>query len=242
MIRLLKDPNDGLKVQNNNLEDKGDSVSAYESHTVKSYDQALSQMTGDCVAMGKLVEEQLRLSAEALQARNNDIAIETSKRDQEVNALEHSINQQGLKMLALRQPMASDLRLVIGTMKIARDLERMGDYAANIAKRASKINAGAELGPTQAVLAMARLAEPILRDALLAYQNQDIELAKSVESKDDVLDEAYNALLTELMSYMQTHPDDIKLCTHLIFIAKNFERVGDRATNIAETVQFIVLG
>jgi phosphate transport system protein len=231
-----------LGLENNNLADKDTTVTAYESHTVKSYDQALSQMTGDCASMGKLVEEQLRQAAEALQARNNDIATETSKRDLEVNALESSINQQGLKMLALRQPMASDLRLVIGTLKIARDLERMGDYAANIAKRASKINAGDELGPTQAVLAMARLAEPILHDALLAYETQDIDLAKKVESMDDVLDEAYNALLTEIMSYMQTHPDDIKLCTHLIFIAKNFERVGDRATNIAETVQFIVLG
>jgi phosphate transport system protein len=231
-----------LGLENNNLADKDTTVTAYESHTVKSYDQALSQMTGDCASMGKLVEEQLRQAAEALQARNNDIATETSKRDLEVNALESSINQQGLKMLALRQPMASDLRLVIGTLKIARDLERMGDYAANIAKRASKINAGNELGPTQAVLAMAQLAEPILHDALLAYETQDIDLAKKVESMDDVLDEAYNALLTEIMSYMQTHPDDIKLCTHLIFIAKNFERVGDRATNIAETVQFIVLG
>ena len=217
-------------------------MSSFEQHTVKSYDQALSQFTNDCIAMGKLVQEQLAMSVMAITSRDNNMAIKTSERDKEVNALDVSINQQGLKMLALRQPMALDLRLIIGTMKIARDLERMGDYAASVAKRAAKINMLADSLPVQTIIKMSHLAEPILSNALLAYQNRDGNLAKTIESQDDMLDDAYHILLTEIIEYMQSHPDEIAICTHLIFIAKNFERVGDRATNIAETVQFIVSG
>jgi phosphate transport system protein len=142
----------------------------------------------------------------------------------------------------LRQPMAGDLRLIIGSMKIARDIERIGDYAANLAKRARTLNGQETIGLTHSLLQMASLVQPLIRSAMDAYSCQDISLADATLHQDDAVDTAYKVLITDLMQYMASHGEDVVICTNLLFMSKNLERIGDRATNVAENVHFIVDG
>jgi phosphate transport system protein len=212
------------------------------SHIVKSYDKELTAIVETIARMGGLVEQQFAAAIQAIHARDNEIAGRAFASDTAIDELEHALNQLALKVLALRQPMASDLRLIIGSMKIARDLERMGDYAANLAKRARTLNVNERMAVTSTFLRMANLVAPVLHDVIDAYTQEDVAKADAAYASDDAIDDAYNALVEDLIRYMQEHPEHIKTCTHLLFMAKNMERIGDRATNVAETVHFIVSG
>ena len=212
------------------------------NHIVKSYDQELAQLVRYAAQMGSLVEEQFAAAIQAIHARDNEIAGRTFASDTAIDTLENELNELALRILALRQPMAGDLRLIIGSMKIARDLERIGDYAASLAKRSRNLNAVEKISPTITLVRMANQVSPILKQIVDAYTNNDVDQATAAYEHDDIIDESYHNLITELMQYMQKHPESIKECTHLLFMAKNLERIGDRATNIAETVHFIVKG
>jgi phosphate transport system protein len=209
-------------------------------HIVKAYDAELNQLRGFIVQMGSLVEDQFREAIQAVHARDNDIAVHAFASDVDIDSLEFELNELALKLLALRQPMASDLRLIIGTMRIARDLERMGDYAANLAKRARKLNIADPMTVTAALLRLANLVGPVIHGAVDAFASDDLNKAAAINALDDPIDEEYNRFIKEVVAYMQAHPTHIETCSQLLFMAKNLERIGDRATNIAETVQFIL--
>ncbi len=212
------------------------------NHTVKSYDQELAQIVNTVAEMGSLVERQTASALQAIHSRDNEIAGKAFTSDNEIDQLEHLLNERALQILALRQPMAGDLRLIVGAMKIARDLERIGDYAANLAKRARKLNKVAPLAPTAGLIQIGNLVAPIVTDVINAFTNNDTTLADLAYAKDEAVDEAYKKFLRELIQFMQSNPDTLDTTTHLLFMAKNIERIGDRATNIAETVHFIVKG
>lgn len=212
------------------------------THIVKSYDQELQQIVELTARMGSLAEQQFATAVQAIHARDNAIAKQAFESDNAIDALEHELNDLTLRVLALRQPMASDLRLIIGSLKIARDLERIGDYAASLAKRARVLNAGDKMPVTSTLLRLTSLITPMLKNVIDAYTQDDLAKADHAYASDDAIDTAYHALVDDVMTYMQGHPGQIKACTQLLFMAKNIERIGDRATNIAETVHFIVAG
>ena len=162
--------------------------------------------------------------------------------DTRIDELEHQISIMAVRMLALRQPMAQDLREVVAALKISGDLERIGDYAANVAKRAIALSHTPPIQPANGIPRMARLAQQIIKDVLDAYIEHDADKALEVWQRDEEVDEMYTSLFRELLTYMMEDPRNISPCTHLLFIAKNIERIGDHATNVAETVHFLVLG
>jgi phosphate transport system protein len=147
-----------------------------------------------------------------------------------------------VRMLALRQPMAQDLREVVAAIKIASDIERIGDYAKNIAKRAIVLATHAPLKPVASIPRMSQLALQIIKDVLDAYIEKDAEGARAAWRRDEEVDEMYNSVFREMLTYMMEDPRNIGPCTHLLFIAKNIERIGDHATNVAEIVYFLVHG
>lgn len=211
-------------------------------HIVRSYDQELAQISTLTAQMGGLVEQQLQQSLRALHARDNELAAKTYENDNSIDSVEQEINDLSLKVLALRQPMASDLRLIVGSMKIARDLERIGDYAASLAKRSYALNSSGKLPLSASLLRLGNLVAPMVLDAIAAYSSIDVARAEQILDNDAPIDDAYDRMVGEIITHMQTNPDDIKLCTHVLFMAKNLERIGDRCTNIAETVFFMDSG
>jgi phosphate transport system protein len=214
----------------------------HQDHIVKAYDDELKQLTRWVQEMGDHVLQQYDDAVMAMNTRDDALAARAFTNDNTVDVLEQQLNELALRMLALRQPMAGDLRLIIGAMRIARDLERIGDYAANLAKRARTLNAVPPLSVTNAVVETARLARPIIQEAVSSFIEKDSEKAANALTQDDLIDEAYHQLVRHLIAHMQENPADIATCTQLLFTAKNLERIGDRATNIAETVQFIISG
>jgi phosphate transport system protein len=212
------------------------------AHIVKAYDSELNQLRGYIVRMGEIVKGQLAEAINAIHNRDDDRARHAFAADGEVDALEYALNELAFKILALRQPMAGDLRLIIGSMRIARDMERIGDYAASLAKRTRKLNMAPELPVTNTVIRLGNLVIPVLHDAVEAFAREDAARAADINAMDDPIDDLYMVLVQEAIDYMQRHSDSVALCSQLLFMAKNLERIGDRATNIAETVQFIVAG
>ena len=162
--------------------------------------------------------------------------------DSRIDELEQEVSAQVVRLLALRQPMAQDLREVVGSLKTSADIERIGDYAANVAKRSIILNQSAPVQLTYALPRLARLAENLVRDVLAAYHENDADRALAAWARDEELDEQYTGLFRELLTYMMEDPRNITPCTHLLFCAKNIERIGDHATNIAETIYYIVTG
>lgn len=211
-------------------------------HTVKSYDEELDHMTNAILEMGGIVEQQLAGAIHALIRRDVELADKVIRDDLQVDELEHGVDQQVVRLLALRQPMAVDLRLITAALKISSELERIGDYAANIAKRVSALNQIEPLRPTSSIARMAQIAQAMIKDVLDAFVERDVDKAMAVWRRDEDVDEMYNSLFRELLTYMMEDPRHITPCTHLLFVAKNIERVGDHATNIAETVNFVVEG
>jgi phosphate transport system protein len=213
-----------------------------QEHIVKSFDERLETLSNRIAQMGGLAESQLSAAMEAITRRDSQVAEHTVAQDDKLDELEAEIEAHAVQLLALRQPMADDLRLVIAAIKIANDLERIGDLAKNIAKRALVLNRAEPMRITQGLAGMGRQALKQVVDVLDAYSAQDTAKARSVRQGDEAIDEMYNSLFRELLTYMMEDPRTIGLCTHLLFVAKNLERIGDHATNIAETVVFEIEG
>ena len=212
-------------------------------HIVKSYEDELNTLTADCARMGGLTEAQVGDALDAVVKRDQALAESVVGRDERLDVLEADIERKAIRLIALRQPMANDLRKTVAAMKIASNLERCGDLAKNIAKRTMILNEAEPISPlTRSIERMGRLVSTRLRDVLDAYTASEVERALSVWSTDDEVDEHYNALFRELLTYMMGDPRTITACTHLLFMAKNLERIGDHATNIAETVHYEITG
>ena len=211
-------------------------------HIVKSYDQELKRLHAILTEMGGLVESQVALAVRAVVDKDAAAANRAIETDPKVDALEREAEQFVIRLIALRQPMAQDLRQIISALKITGDLERIGDYAANVAKR-SMVLAQFHLPYSLTGLAhMGRLVQENLKLIIDAVGEADADKALTVWRSDAAIDEIYDALFRELVTYMMEDPRNITPCTHLLFIAKNLERVGDHATNVAELVYYTVKG
>lgn len=211
-------------------------------HIIKSYDEELQRLDNTITQMGGLAESQLAAAIEAVMKRDSDLATEVIEGDVQIDQLEREIEGLVVRLLALRQPMARDLRHSIAALKIASDLERIGDYAANVAKRSIALNQTPPVKPVYAIPRMGRLGQAMIKDILDAYVERDADKALAVWLRDEELDEMYTSLFRELLTYMIEDPRNITACTHLLFIAKNLERIGDHTTNVAETLYFLVHG
>lgn len=211
-------------------------------HIVTSYDQELKQLRENLIRMGGLAEAQLDASIQAIVRRDVSLADRILRDDDKIDFLEQEIDSQVVRLLALRQPIGADLREIISALKIASDLERIGDYAANVAKRAMALSMATPVRTMNALPRMGFLAQEIIKDVLDAMVEQDEEKAVTARRRDEELDELYTSLFRELLTYMMEDPRTITPCTHLLFIAKNVERIGDHATNIAETIYFQITG
>jgi phosphate transport system protein len=217
-------------------------MSGAPEHLVKSYDQELKRLRNMMTQMGGIVETQVALAADAIMRRDAAAATRAVEEDPKVDALEREIETFVIRLLALRQPVAGDLRHIVAALKITGDLERIGDYAANLAKR-SIVLAQFALPYSLAGLAhMARMVQGQLKSIIDALGDNDADKAMEVWRSDQVVDDLYNALFRELITYMMEDPRNITPCTHLLFIAKNLERIGDHATNIAENLYYAVKG
>jgi phosphate transport system protein len=211
-------------------------------HIVKSYDEELSRLSGIITQMGGLAENQLAMAIQAMEKRDSELAAHTIEGDALVDALERDVDNFVVRLLALRQPVATDLRTIVTALRIASDLERIADYAANVAKRAIALNQVQPIRPMHAIPRMGQVAQTMIKDTLDAYVARDVQKAMAVWQRDEEVDEMYNSLFRELLTYMMEDPRSITTCTHLLFIAKNIERIGDHATNIAELIHFQVNG
>ena len=212
-------------------------------HIVRAYDQELDLLDKKIAQMGGQVEQLLARGFDALERRDPQLASAVVADDRKVDLLEGDIQDLTIQMIARRQPMAVDLRHIMTVLKVAGDLERTGDLAKNIAKRALAVSGENHPKPLMTGLKhMVELALSQLKDVLDAYAERDAEKAIAVWRRDERIDAMYNSLFRELLTYMMEDPRNIGLCTHLLFAAKNIERIGDHTTNIAEDVHFLVLG
>jgi phosphate transport system protein len=209
-------------------------------HTVKSFDEQLQALSGAVAQMGGLAEAQLAAAIDAIARRDSSAAESAVAGDARIDALQQEIEERALRLLALRQPMAVDLRDTLAAIKIAGELERIGDLAKNIAKRALVLNREPPIRLTQSLARMGRAAQNQLKQVLDAFSARDAAEAEAVWRRDGEIDEIYNSLFRELLTYMMEDPRTIGLCTHLLFVAKNIERSGDHCTNIAEVVYHMV--
>jgi phosphate transport system protein len=210
-------------------------------HIVKSHDDEQTALRDTLIYMGKLAASQLDAALNALTQRNAATAREVIASDERIDALEQQINHDAIRLIQ-RGPLASDLRVILAALRVASDIERIGDYAANIAKRSLVLNQSPPLSHTRGLDALGRMAAHQLRDVLRAYQQRDGDDALRVRDADAELDALYTGLFRELLTYMMEDPRAITPCTHLLFMAKNLERIGDHATNIAENVWFLLHG
>ena len=211
-------------------------------HTVKSYDEQLNLLSRKILEMGGLVEQQLAFSIEALAARDIEAAVRVIEHDDRVDDLEEEIDKHAIRLLATRQPMAIDLRHIAMAMKISNDLERIGDYAVNIAKRIERLVKVPPVQSQYAIPRMAQITQAMIKDVLDAYLERDAARAVTAWHRDDEVDAMYESLFRELSTYMLEDPRNITACINLLFIAKNLERTGDHITNIAEKIHYMVHG
>ena len=212
-------------------------------HIVKSYEDELNTLTAECARMGGLTEAQVADGLTAVIKRDTGLAEQVVGRDERLDVLEADIERKAIRLIALRQPMANDLRRTVAAMKIASNLERCGDLAKNIAKRTLVLTESEPITPlTRSIERMGNLVLGRLKDVLDAYTASDVDRAILVWSRDDEVDEHYNSLFRELLTYMMADPRTITACAHLLFVAKNLERIGDHATNIAEIIHYEITG
>ena len=212
-------------------------------HIVKSYEDELNSLAAECVRMGGLTEAQVADALTGVVKRNQELAAAVVVRDDKLDEAERDIERKTIRLIALRQPVADDLRRAVAAMKVANNLERCGDLAKNIAKRTLVIIESDPLTPlTRAIERMGKLVLGRLSSVLDAYSRSDLERALAVWSQDDEVDEHYNSLFRELLTYMMGDPRTITACAHMLFVAKNLERIGDHATNIAEIVHYEITG
>jgi phosphate transport system protein len=213
-----------------------------ESHIVKSFDDELKKLNDALIRMGALAESQLARALRSLAERDSDLAGQVMHDDAEVDDLDHFVHEQTIRLLALRAPVADDLRMVVSALKVAGDLERIADHAASISKRGLVLNSVAEVKPMRSLLRLGKLVSELLKEVLDAYLALDAERALAVRERDQEVDDHYSSLFREILTYMMEDPRTITACSHLMFIAKNIERVGDHATNVAEMTYFLVTG
>src|SRR5476651_1884944 len=213
---------------------------AMTDHTVKSFGEQLDALSALVAQMGGLAEAQLASAVQAIARRDSMAAERTVSGDIRTDELQYEIEDRALKLLALRQPMAVDLRDTLAAIKIASELERIGDLAKNIGKRALVLNREPPIRLTQSLARMGKAAQNQLKQVLDAFSSRNAEEAEAVWNRDGEIDEIYNSLFRELLTYMMEDPRTIGLCTHLLFVAKNIERCGDHCTNIAEVVYHMV--
>ncbi|CAN7561845.1 phosphate signaling complex protein PhoU [Phenylobacterium sp. LjRoot225] len=212
-------------------------------HTVKSFEEELNTLSAECARMGGLTESQVADAITAVVKRNQELAGAVVGRDDRLDIAERDIERRAIKLIALRQPLADDLRRTVAAMKIANNLERCGDLAKNIAKRTLVIIESDPMTPlTRSIDRMGKLVVQRLTAVLDAYARSDLERALAVWSQDEDVDEHYNSLFRELLTYMMGDPRTITACAHLLFVAKNLERIGDHATNIAEIIHYQITG
>jgi len=211
-------------------------------HTVKSFDEDLRQLRSYISQMGGLAEAQIMGAIDALSSRDQDKARDIVAADRAIDDLEVEAERHAVQTIARRQPLADDLREVISALKIAALLERIADYAKNIAKRATVLSQTDPVQPMVIIPEMGRTVTHMLKDVLDAYGSRDAEKAHAVWVRDQNVDDLYNSLFRSLLTYMMENPQKITPSTHVMFIAKNLERIGDHATNIAEIIYFNVTG
>jgi len=212
-------------------------------HTLKFFAEELEQLKADVIRMGGIAEAQVTQAVSAVADRDVGLAERVVVEDEKLDSLQHEIERGAIRLIALRQPVAQDLRRTVGALKLGMVLERAGDYAKNIAKRALVIaQSDPEIPLTRSVQRMGQLVAGRLKEALDSYSGGDIEAARSVWNRDEDIDEHYNSLFRELLTYMMGDPHTIGACAHLLFVAKNLERIGDYATSIAEIVLYEVSG
>jgi phosphate transport system protein len=212
-------------------------------HTVKAFDQELGDLVRKIGEMGRVVEKQIAAAAGAMTSHDVELARRVIAADARVDAMQREVEELAILTLARRQPMAVDLREIVGALRLVNGLERMGDYAKNIAKRL--LASEPDVGPEAALLGLRNMADLVLvavRNVMDAFVNRDLSKALSVWRGDKAIDAAYNSLFRALLTYMMEDPRNILPCTHLLFCAKHVERIGDHATNIAEIVYYIVQG
>ena len=212
-------------------------------HTLKFFGEELNQLKAEVARMGGLAEAQVADAVEAVAGRDVPLAQALIGRDARLDAMQADIEKKAIRMIALRQPVAQDLRRTVAALKMAWSLERTGDLAKNIAKRALVISEAEPITPlTRSIERMGRMVAGRLKTALDAYTTGDLDQAMEVWTADEDVDEQYNSLFRELLTYMMSDPRMISSCAHLLFIGKNLERIGDHATNIAEILHYEVTG
>ena len=212
-------------------------------HIVRSYEDELNSLAAECVRMGGLCEAQVADAVTGVVKRNQELAASVVVRDDKLDEAERDIERKTIRLIALRQPVADDLRRAVAAMKVANNLERCGDLAKNIAKRTLVIIESDPLTPlTRSIERMGKLVLGRLSSVIDAYSRSDLERALAVWSQDDEVDEHYNSLFRELLTYMMGDPRTITAGVHMLFVAKNLERIGDHATNIAEIVHYEITG
>ena len=212
------------------------------AHTVKAFDQELDQLRGLIAQMGGLAEAAITDAMRALMQRDTEAAQQVIDNDKKIDVLEGEIERNAVQIIALRAPMADDLRDVVAALKIAGVVERIGDYAKNIAKRVHVIEDTPNIEPLSLLPEMARIAGEMVHNVLDAFAARDAEKAVAVCQRDRAVDDFYNSIFRTLLTFMMENSHNITAATHLLFIAKNLERIGDHATNVAEMVYFAATG
>ncbi|MFD1786463.1 phosphate signaling complex protein PhoU [Sphingomonas floccifaciens] len=214
-----------------------------QEHTVKAFDQDIGHLRGLISQMGGLAEEAIADAMTALSRGDAELAKQVRSKDKAIDLIEAEVEKLAVRVIALRAPMADDLREVVAALKIAAVIERIGDYAKNIAKRVPSIHTGPDRIEAISILpAMANLASDMVRDVLDAFASRDAEAALEVCRRDRALDDFYNSIFRVLLTFMVENPKTISEVAHLLFVAKNLERIGDHATNVAEMVYFAATG
>ena len=214
-----------------------------QEHTVKAFDEDITKLRGLIAEMGGLAEVAIQGALDALVKGDDDLAKKVVKGDKKIDALESEIDKLAVRIIALRAPMADDLREVIAALKIAGVVERIGDYSKNIAKASREIGDNRkQFEPLTLLPAMAEVASEMVHDVLTAYAARDPELAREVIAADEKVDAFYNSIFRNLVSHMVENPATISSAAQLLFVARNLERIGDHATNVAEMVHFAATG
>lgn len=211
-------------------------------HTIRAFDKDLAELVGKILVMSEMDIRQIKAAIEALRKRDGVIARQVIAADTQVDALQRDIEEEAISRIARWQPMAVDLREIVGALRIANDLERIGDFAENIAKRVLLME---DLRLNHVMLRLEHMAALVLDQlarVIQSYERHDVSVAIDVWRKDQEIDSLNASLFRELLTYMMEHPSNITFCIHLLFCAKNLERAGDHVTNIAETVHYIVTG
>jgi phosphate transport system protein len=212
-------------------------------HTIRAYDEELESLTAELSRMGGLAEVEVGDAVRAIGRRDVALAQQVIDHDARLDEIEADIERRAIRLIALRQPVADDLRRTVAALKISMNLERCGDLAKNIAKRALVIAESEPLTPlTRSIERMGELVAGRLKDVLDAFAARDLDRARAVWQRDQEIDEHYDAIFRELLTYMMGDPRMIASCAHLLFVAKNLERIGDHATNIAEIIQYEITG